>query len=280
MKTPLAARGSGVFFGRTDSSLANRSSEKDSRPLPFAPFPLHDHFSLPQAQPVLREDFMTAIVPYPFLFRYAIPVERIDKLPKRGKRLLNLPESCRLPNLRAIEEAQPFADVRAAWNAKGLAFQLNVTGKKHPLDINRTEPAESDGLQLWIDTRDTQNIHRASRFCHHLCLLPTGTGRSRRKPLAVHEPIARAREEQKRRDSGDIQIVSDIRKSGYTMEVWIPGKELTGFDPEQQRRVGFYYYIRDSELGDQFLTVGHEFPFASDPSIWSTLNLGEATRGH
>jgi hypothetical protein len=34
-----------------------------------------------------------------------------------------------------------------------------------------------------------------------------------------------------------------------------------------------YYHIRDQELGDQFLSVGWEFPFADDPSLWAVLEL-------
>jgi hypothetical protein len=31
--------------------------------------------------------------------------------------------------------------------------------------------------------------------------------------------------------------------------------------------------LRDSELGDHCLTVDAAFPFASDPSLWQTLDL-------
>jgi hypothetical protein len=48
---------------------------------------------------------------------------------------------------------------------------------------------------------------------------------------------------------------------------------LNGFDPEANPLLGFYYFLRDAELGEQFLTVGHEFPFPHDPSLWSTLEL-------
>ncbi len=31
--------------------------------------------------------------------------------------------------------------------------------------------------------------------------------------------------------------------------------------------------MKDAELGEQFLTVGREFPYDHDPSLWSTLEL-------
>jgi hypothetical protein len=48
---------------------------------------------------------------------------------------------------------------------------------------------------------------------------------------------------------------------------------LNGFDPEQNPRLGFYYAIRDSELGEQVLSVGSDFPYWEDPSLWSVLQL-------
>jgi hypothetical protein len=33
--------------------------------------------------------------------------------------------------------------------------------------------------------------------------------------------------------------------------------------------------VRDLELGEQTLSVGADFPFADDPSLWSTLDLAK-----
>ena len=68
--------------------------------------------------------------------------------------------------------------MRAAWSEAGLAFSVRVEGKKHPSWCRETKLEDSDALQLWIDTRDTHNIHRASRFCHRFIFLPGGGGRS------------------------------------------------------------------------------------------------------
>jgi len=37
------------------------------------------------------------------------------------------------------------------------------------------------------------------------------------------------------------------------------GRRLNGFDPEQNPRLGFYYAVRDAELGEQVLSVGSDF---------------------
>ena len=48
---------------------------------------------------------------------------------------------------------------------------------------------------------------------------------------------------------------------------------LNGYDPEQNPRLGVYYAVRDAELGEQVLSVGADFPFSEDPSLWGVLEL-------
>ena len=215
---------------------------------------------------------MSSVVPHSFLFRYSFPVQRLDAIPGK-KRLLDLPPECMLPHVAGLDGDVPFGEIRIAWNPEGLAISAAVTGKKRKLRCAADQPAESDGLQIWIDTRNTQSIHRASRFCHYLCLLPEGGGRAGRDPFAAFLPIARAREEARLPDARSIRLVRESEKGGYLLEAWIAAESLHGFDPESSPRLGFYYQIHDAELGDQFLTVGFDFPFTYDPSLWSTLEL-------
>jgi hypothetical protein len=60
---------------------------------------------------------------------------------------------------------------------------------------------------------------------------------------------------------------------GYTLEAFVPAAAMHGYDPEQHSRLGFFYAVRDEELGEQTLSVGPEFPFWEDPSLWSVLEL-------
>jgi hypothetical protein len=48
---------------------------------------------------------------------------------------------------------------------------------------------------------------------------------------------------------------------------------LHGFDPEQNPRLGVFWSVRDQERGEQTLSIGPEFPFWEDPSLWSVLEL-------
>ena len=129
-----------------------------------------------------------------FLFRFSIPCLRRDVI-WDAKKGCQLDEACRLPSFGAALEQHPdFADFRAAWNSSGLFFTARVSGKKQLPWCRPDRLEDSDGLQIWIDTRDTHNIHRASRFCHRFAFFPTGGGRKLDEPLEAQLLINRARE--------------------------------------------------------------------------------------
>ena len=94
--------------------------------------------------------------------------------------------------------------------------------------------------------------------------------------LAIVIPMARAREESLPTDTSQIRIQSEVRSDGYWLDAWLPTEALVGYDPSQHPQLGFHYIIRDSELGEQSLAVGGEFPCASDPSIWPTIELTDS----
>lgn len=225
---------------------------------------------------------MAGVLPNRFLFRYSFPV-RYDEaaLPplETGENAVRDPwpfglkGDFDLPATDSLDDAKPFGRIALVWNEQGLGVAAEVIGKSAPPDSNATTPDETDGLQVWFDTRNTQSIHRASRFCHHFCLLPSGSGTTGKSPIGIQLPIARSREETPLTDPRAIPIAAEVFETGYRLEAWFSAETLHGFDPEANPRIGFYYALRDAELGEQYLTVGHEFPFERDPSVWSTLEL-------
>lgn len=211
------------------------------------------------------------LLPTRFLFRFAVPCSYDGGLGKAAPREL-APEH-RLPALGELEGQPPFADVRAAWSEAGLALSVRVEGKKHPLWCRETRLEDSDGLQLWIDTRDTRNIHRASRFCHRFVFLPAGAGRKDEEPLADQLLVDRARENANPVRPGLLRVACERRVGGYVMSLFIPAAALTGFNPVDHPKLGFTYFLFDRELGQQHFSVGSEFPYPSDPGLWGTLEL-------
>jgi hypothetical protein len=216
---------------------------------------------------------MNQLVTPSFLFRWSFPVVRIDALPHATGRLLDLPEACRLPSVGELDSRRDFADVRLAWNASGFGVSVEVRGRTKKPVCSAAMVERSDGLTVWIDTRNTQGVHRATRFCHQFCLLPLGGGRKSLDPVVVSIPLARAREEVAPPDVSLIQLHSEVTADGYRLEAWLPAAVFIGFDPAASPKLGFHYLVRDLELGDQSLAVGSEFPVASDPSLWQTLEL-------
>lgn len=216
--------------------------------------------------------FMSAVLPPAFFFKFAIPVMFQAEMPQKRGGLLKLSDACRLPQVNLLENETPFAELRLAWNEKGLGVSVEVRGKSMPVSSQAGNPTASDGLQIWIDTRNTQSIHRASRFCHRFCFLPVES-ETKPTPIGRELSINRAREDRELANSEDLGVECKIRKDGYRLEAWLPAKSLVGFDPDANPQLGFYSLIQDAELGRQFLTVNDDFPFAEDPSVWSTLEL-------
>ena len=97
-------------------------------------------------------------------------------------------------------------------------------------------------------------------------------------PVAQLVEIPRARENPKPVPPGGLQIRSEKRIDGYVLQASIAAESLTGFDPAEQLRLGFSYAVTDREMGWQTLSVGPEFPFLSDPSLWGTLELQPSGR--
>jgi hypothetical protein len=211
------------------------------------------------------------LLPTRFLFRFAAPC--LYEAALGAKPPVELAAKHRLPTLGELEGQPPLADVRAAWSEAGVALSVRVEGKKHPNWCRETRLEDSDSLQVWIDTRDTHNIHRATRFCHRFIFLPGGAGRNFETPVADQLLVDRARENANPVRPGQLQITAEKRAGGYVLSAFIPAAALTGFNPADHPRLGFTYFVFDRELGQQYFSVGSEFPFAADPSLWGTLEL-------
>ena len=205
-----------------------------------------------------------------FLFRFSAPLLHHAPLWKASG--VQLGEQYRMLQLAELDGERTFGDVRAAWSDEGLAFNLRVEGKRQPLWCRDSRLEDSDGLQVWIDTRDTHNVHRASRFCHRFMFMPGG-GRKATDPVADQLIINRARENARSIRPQDLRVRSEIRPTGYTLEGCIPAAAMTGFEPAEHPRLGFTYAIYDRELGLQTYSAGTEYPYDEDPSVWSTLEM-------
>lgn len=177
----------------------------------------------------------------------------------------------RMPDLCGIDGKEPFAEFYMAWNEDGLYFAFDVLGDAAVV-VESKRPLRGDGLQLWVDTRDVRDAHRASRFCHHFYFLP---GKGKRRAVGGQIRLRRAGAHSRLNESRDLIVATKSRRKGYTMEIHIPAHALTGFDPEENSRLGFTYLLRDRKLGRQFWSADEPLPVAYDPSLWGTVVLAK-----
>lgn len=215
---------------------------------------------------------MAVLLPPRFLIRLSLPCTYVPAK-ALGAKTIDLPESARLNGYSSLDGISEFADVRVGWNEFGLGVTVSVTGKKQEAVGDRERPRSSDGLTLWIDTREDRTSHRASRFCHQFHLLAAGGGSDRSEPIFVQSKINRALQDAPIANPNAVVFQGKHVRGGYQLQAFLSADVLNGFDPEEFPRLGIYTAVRDQELGDQYLTVNQDFPFADDPSLWQVLEL-------
>lgn len=213
---------------------------------------------------------IVAQVPKNLLFRYRITCKKFDS---KATAKFELSDEYIVPNFGAFEGQFRFAELRVGWNDNGLFIQAEVTNKEQSLWCRDSQLLDSDGIQIWVDTRDTHNVHRASKFCHWFVLLPEGGGNDGKKPMTSMLKINRAKDDSPTINQTKIAINSKTTKTGYILNAHIPGKALNGWDTNDHRQIGFNFSVVDRELGRQTLAIGPELPITEDPSLWQTIEL-------
>ena len=211
-------------------------------------------------------------VPPRAFFRYLVPCRYRALPPRIDGDLRDWDDSCRLPSLMGIDGRSSFAELYLAWNEAGLYFGLQVKDKsRYRIDPRLYD--QGDCLELWIDTRDLKDVHRAHRYCHHFYFLPGGAGRNGRQPIGRQTAIEQAREQAPPCPEDAIQLGLRRLKKRYQLEIFLPAAGLNGFQPAEFDRLGFTYLLHDCEHGVQSWSAGPEMGIARDPSTWGTLEL-------
>ena len=207
----------------------------------------------------------------------AIPCYYMETLPKDVDSV-DFPEKYVFPDFTVLESAETSPkesplEVRGAWNAEGLAFQFRLVGQQKMPFCRANQLMLSDRVELWLDTRDVRNVHRATKFCHGFALMPLGGGEDGQKPMFFSQPINRAKEHPNDIPRGSVSISSRIIPQGYVVTVHLSAKALTGYYPDEFPRLGIAWAVYDRTLGEITLTSAAPFPFREDPSLWFTLEL-------
>ena len=144
----------------------------------------------------------------------------------------------------------------------------------HSAAISRCRPEGFAVAQFWIDTRDTRNISRASKFCHKFVVrIDHAQTRGRLQAQIAQRPVARAVADAPIGRTDDVPLRVELSRTTWVLDLFLASQLLNGYDPDTNRRLGFAYQIADFVHEDQFLAVGREFPIGENPSLWATLEF-------
>jgi hypothetical protein len=206
------------------------------------------------------------------LIRTRFRAHRIDRA--FGLKPEALPDEAILPSLSAELSGEPkFAQVRLAVGKDAFFFQLDVQGKKQLPWCRESRLEDSDGLHVWIDTRNSRDIHRATKFCYRLGFFAMGRGPKADLPFAGWAPINRARDNSQPPPDDRMAVRAVVQNDRYRVVASVQFDALPGLDLQDFPVVGFYYGVQDRELGWQSLALLPTLPVAEDPSLWGQLQI-------
>jgi len=215
---------------------------------------------------------MLDLIPFRALLRFEIPIRYWDAPPRIDGDLEKWSAEFLVPPLHVVEPGaarEPVADVYWAWNEYGFFALFDVPNRPGRPHCSTTDWYKHDGLRLCIDTRDARDNKRASRFCHFFYLLPTGGGSDRSAPVIGLHRMKHAKENPPV-DCSSAKIAAVVTGRGYRVETHIPSQCLHGWDPAEHPRIGVFYKVKDTKLGDQTLSTTDEMGWNLDPSSWAT----------
>lgn len=217
---------------------------------------------------------MLESLPVRALFRFEFPLRYLAKPPRLDGHLSDWPEETRLPSLIELEpDDAAIADVYGGWNEDGLYFGFDVPNRPAPVQCDAKQWWKLDGLRICIDTRDTRTNKRATRFCHFVYALPTGGGTDESAPVVGQHRMSRSKEPPPAMAMEQVRVAAHVLKRRYCIELAIGAGALAGWEPHDHPRIGLFYKVKDTQLGDQHLTVTDELGWNVDPSTWATAVL-------
>lgn len=204
------------------------------------------------------------------LLKFEFPVNRIERAPRLDGGISKWDKRYLAPPLIELEDKQPFADVYWAWNDDGFYAAFDVPNRGGPPVCDPEAWWKLDGIRLGIDTRDARENKRATRYCHLFYALPVGGGKKRDQPIVGIHRMSRAKEPPPAIDLTQIRLASHVERNRYALEIAIPTECLNGWNPAEHPRIGLFYKIKDTRLGEQHFSATDDLGWNADPSTWAT----------
>ncbi len=208
-----------------------------------------------------------------WLFDLGFPIQQFRGRVANPERLeWQLGDECTIPALSSLSGGKRFAEMMIAWHGDGLFFHARLrapAGKEAAFAANSLS-ARTQLCSVYIDTRWSPGVHRATSFCHRFDFLlnrPT-SAQSVVRGHGELNPIQRARAAPATVHPNDIAVATYFHALGYDIKAYLKGDTLTGFSPEEFQEIGIFYTINDSVLGNQIMARTLQSPYFEDPSVW------------
>ncbi len=217
---------------------------------------------------------MALDIPNRVYFTYSFPCKYRRKAPEIDGDLSDWKSEFLVPDVGFLEDIPRVSQLYMAWNEKGLYFGVEVR-KKRPVKSSFARHWTGDCLQIWIDTRDVKTARRAGRYCHQFNCMPTGGGPDEDQAIVKPTQIDRSKEKWNAPQPEDIPVSAQISHLGYTLECALPSEILSGYDPDEFPRLGFTYYISNSEWPPQWWSAGRDLRVYIDPSTWGSAVMSK-----
>jgi len=173
-----------------------------------------------------------------------------------------------LPNTSQLCHESSFAELGMGWNQEGIEVHASIS--RPFLRASFPNLSQGDSLELFFDTRDVKTAGFNTRFCHHFYFLPEEVDGQ------MSGEITKFRTEDTHDlcDPSELKVIPHFKKTGYILQIFIPGHCLFGYDPEQFDRLGFAYRInRSGGPSQHFCVVSDDFQIEQQSSLWSSLKL-------
>ena len=73
--------------------------------------------------------------------------------------------------------------------------------------------------------------------------------------------------------AGVVDMTSQLQPDGWQIDAVLSAAAIPGWDPDEQSTLGFFAAVVDRRLGQIPLFAPPEYPWDSDPTTWSSIEL-------
>jgi hypothetical protein len=212
-----------------------------------------------------------------WLFDLGVPIRSLAKRVAKPDGLeWQLGQEFAMPALSSLSGGKEFAKVYLAWTGTGFYFQAVLkSDKRRSLASEANNFSRTAHISLYLDTRWSPGVHRATSFCHRFDFFlkrPTESEPTQRGHGELVS-IQRARASPTEVHPSQISVVSIYQPGGYDIKAYLPSATLTGFAPDEYQDFGIYYTLNDPVFGTQIMARTLQSPYFEDPSVWCRARL-------